>query len=70
MDKKHKTAQQFKDRINCYSITVYDKSGISSSTNKSDTVERLLWGHPFFTRKVAFQEGWPLARGRNQYIYI
>ena len=25
---------------------------------------------PLFTRKVAFQEGWPLVRGRNQYIYV
>ena len=36
----------------------------------SYTVEPLLWDHPFYTRKVAFQEGWPLVRGRNQYIYI
>ena len=21
-----------------------------------------LWGHPFCTRKVAFQQGWPLVR--------
>ena len=34
------------------------------------TVEPLLWGHPFCKRKVAFQEGWPLIRGRNQYIYV
>ena len=34
------------------------------------TVEPLLWGHPFCARNVAFQEGWPLVRGRNQYIYV
>ena len=34
------------------------------------TVEPLLWGHPFCTRKVAFQEGWPLVRGNNQYNYV
>ena len=34
------------------------------------TVEPLLWGHPLCIRKVAFQEGWPLVRGRNQCIYI
>ena len=33
-------------------------------------VEPILWGHPFCIRKVAFQEGWPLVRGRNQYIYV
>ena len=36
----------------------------------SHKVKPLLWGHPFCIRKVAFQEGWPLVRGRNQYIYI
>ena len=25
---------------------------------------------PFCIRKVASQEGWPLIRGRNQYIYV
>ena len=39
-------------------------------TNHPSTVEPLLSGHPVFTRKVAFQEGWPLVRGRNQYIYV
>ena len=34
------------------------------------TVEPLLWGHPFCTIKVAFQEGWPLVRGKNQDIYV
>ena len=34
------------------------------------TMEPLLWGHPFFTRKLAFREGWPLIRGKNQYIYV
>ena len=34
------------------------------------TVEPLLWGHPFCIRKKAFQEGWPLIRGRNRYIYV
>ena len=34
------------------------------------TVEPLLLGQPFCSRKVAFQEGWPLVRGRNQYIYV
>ena len=34
------------------------------------TVEPLLWGHPFCIRKVAFQEGWPLVRDRNQFIYV
>ena len=27
-----------------------------------NTVELLLWSHPFCTRKVVFQEGWPLIR--------
>ena len=36
----------------------------------SSTVEPLLRGHPFFTRKVAFQEGWPLVWDKNQYIYV
>ena len=39
-------------------------------TKHSNTVEPLLWGHPFCIRKVAFLEGWPLIRGKNQYIYI
>ena len=43
-------------------------------SQKPHTVEPLLRGHPFCIRKVAFQEGWPLIRGRNQYtdvqIYI
>ena len=34
------------------------------------TMEPLLWGHPFCIRKVAFQKGWPLIRGGNQYIYV
>ena len=34
------------------------------------TVKPLLCGHHFYTTKVAFQEGWPLVRGRNQYIYV
>ena len=25
---------------------------------------------PLCIRKVAFQEGWPLVVGRNQYIYV
>ena len=37
---------------------------------KLNTVEPLLWGHPFCIRKVAFQEGWPLVRGKNRYIYV
>ena len=34
------------------------------------TVEPLLWGHPFFTRNVAFQERLSLIMVRNQYIYV
>ena len=34
------------------------------------TVEPLLWGHPFCIIKGAFQEGWPLVRGKNQCIYV
>ena len=41
-----------------------------SDRKKMNTVEPLLWGHPFCIRKVAFQEGRPLVRGRNQYIYV
>ena len=33
-------------------------------------VEPLLWGHPFCIRNVAFQVGWLLIRGRNQYIFL
>ena len=25
---------------------------------------------PLCTKKVACQEGWPLVRGRNQFIYV
>ena len=25
---------------------------------------------PFASKECAFQEGWPLVRGRNQYIYM
>ena len=46
------------------------KQPISKKQLQSITVEPLLWGHPFCIRKVAFQEGWPLVRGRNQYIYV
>ena len=35
-----------------------------------NTMEPLLWGHPFCIRKMAFQEGWFLVRCRNQYIYV
>ena len=35
-----------------------------------NTVEPLLRGHPFCTRKVAFQKGWPLGKGRIQYYCI
>ena len=34
------------------------------------TVEPLLWGHPFCTRKVAYQKGRPLKRDINQYFYV
>ena len=27
-------------------------------------------GHAFCIKKVAFQEGWTLVRGRNQNIYV
>ena len=56
----------------CTCACVYDKTWQKSRlvTNIYSTVEPLLWGHPFCIRKVAFQEGWPLVRGRNQYVYV
>ena len=38
-------------------------------TRTSDffTPEPLSRGHPFFTRYVAFLQGWPIVVGRNQY---
>ena len=35
-----------------------------------NTVEPVLWGHPFCIRKMAFQEGWFLVRCRNQYLCL
>ena len=39
-------------------------------SSRMRTVEPLLWGPLFCIRKVALQEGWPLVRGKNQYIYV
>ena len=33
-------------------------------------MEPFLWAHPYWIRSVAFQEGFPLVRGRNRYIYV
>ena len=41
----------------------------TTECNKN-TVATFLQGHPFYTRNVAFLEGWPLVRGRSQYIYV
>ena len=48
----------------------YYSYSIGITINLACTVEPLLWGHLFFTRKVAFQEGRPLVRGSNQYICL
>ena len=39
-------------------------------SSRMRTVETLLLGHPFCIRKMALQEGCPLVRGKNQYIYV
>ena len=58
-------------------LKIWAKFEILSDTSKVwelsfiDTVEPLLRGHLFGARNVAFQDGWPLNTGRNQYmIYV
>ena len=55
---------------------IFSSAGSPDNFSKSDirhvhsTVKPIFSGHLIYIRKVAFQEGLPLVRGRNQYTYV